>query len=190
MTPSDLDHLLSEARIDVPAHLAESAELTSRAVAARLSRTRSRRRWTIPVGVALGAVALTAAAPYVMPGLDGWPFVSINDGDRRSEAVIPVVYAGPGGAAVRSCGGWMDVANASDADMERLNQAIEDYGWPLLAYADDDPGDTVFAAVEDFIKNDVPGIGWGWDDIADDTSVHVTATGVNCAPVELDVDAK
>ncbi|MBC7298650.1 MAG: hypothetical protein H5T82_07125 [Demequina sp.] len=189
MNASDLDHLLREARIDVTTHLSESAAQTSRAVAAHAGSRRRRRRWTIPVGVALGAVALTAAAPYVMPGMDGWPFVSITQGERRTEASIPVVYAGPDDATPTTCGAWMDVANATDADMERLNDAIEDHDWPALAYnpgsASDDP---VFIALEQFIKHDVAGIGWGWDDPADDTSVHVTASGVLCSPELADVE--
>jgi hypothetical protein len=66
--------------------------------------------------------------------------------------------------------------------MERLNDAIDNHEWPLLAY---DPGslsdDLVFVALEQFIKNDATGIGWGWDDPADRTSVHVTASGVQCS---------
>ncbi|PKQ18242.1 MAG: hypothetical protein CVT68_04435, partial [Actinobacteria bacterium HGW-Actinobacteria-8] len=175
MNASDLDRLLREARVDATTHLGESAAQTSGAVAAYAGRRRRRSRWTIPVGVALGAVALTAAAPYVMPGMERWPFVSINHGERRTEASIPVVYAGPDSATPTTCGAWMDVANASDADMERLNHAIEDHEWPVLAYnpgrgAPDDP---VLVALEHFIKHDVVGIGWGWDDPADDTSVHV-----------------
>ncbi len=182
MHDSDLEHLLREARVEVPGHLAEAASQTSGAVSAHVGRSRRRRRWAVPVGVALGAVALTAAAAYVMPGMDRWPFVSINEGDRRTEATIPVVYVGPDDATPRSCGAWMDVANASEGDMERLNGAIEDHEWPVLAY---DPGsvsdDPVFVALEQFIKHDVAGIGWGWDDPADHASVHVTASGVLCS---------
>jgi len=182
LNASDFDHLLHGARLELPDHLAEAATQTSRAVSAHAARRRRRRRWAIPVGAALGAVAITAAAPYVMPGMDRWPFVSINEGNRRSEARIPVVHVGTDDATPTSCGAWMDVANASDADMERLNDAIEGHEWPVLAY---DPGsvsgDPVFVALEQFIKHDVTGIGWGWDDPADQTSVHVTASGVLCS---------
>ena len=182
MNESRLDLLLRDARVEVPTHLAESAAQTSRAVAAQAGHRRRRRRWAIPVAVALGAVAVTAAAPYVMPGLDRWPYVSIVGTDRRAEATVPVTYVGTGGDDASSCGAWIDVANASDEDMERLTAAIESYDWPVLTYGENASDDEIFVALEGFIKSEVPGIGWGFDDPGDTTSVHVSATGVLCEP--------
>ncbi len=192
MNEAELDLLLSEARADVPAHLANSATQTSRAVAAHAGRRRRRRRWALPVGVTLSVAALTAAAPYVVPGMDRWPYVGINEGDRRADARIPVVYAGPGGPDSRSCGAWMDVANASDAEMARLNRAIEHHRWPRLTYGGqgDEPGgspdDLISLTLKHFITHDVPGIGWGWDHEADTAAFQVTAWGVECELASTD----
>ena len=86
----------------------------------------------------------------------------------------------------------MDVANASDAEMARLNRAIEHHRWPTLTYGGqgDEPGGSkdnlINVTLEDFVKHDVPGIGWGWDNEADTAAVQVTTWGVECTPTPAD----
>lgn len=54
MNDSDLDLILRGARLEVPAHVAQSAQAMSRVIATQATSRRCRRRWAIPVGVAWG----------------------------------------------------------------------------------------------------------------------------------------
>ncbi|MEW1963397.1 hypothetical protein AB0269_13150 [Microbacterium sp. NPDC077644] len=147
MNDSDLDDLLTAAIAPLPtATLREATSLVEATKPSRLRRGQRRRpRWVIPV-VVVGSLALTGAASMTVAQLSGWPWVELPEGYLRSHR-IPVEYTTADGHS-ESCGAYVELRNADQADIAALNDEIDSRDWTGFGQqlyergtpVDEDPG--------------------------------------------------
>jgi len=128
MDDSELDALLTEAIVPLPASMSRQAELLAEATGPAKGRRRvgPRPRWFIPV-VLVGSLALTGAASITVVQLSGWPWVELPTDHLRSNR-IPVDYTTDEGHT-ESCGAYIELQNADRDDIAALNAAIDSRDW-------------------------------------------------------------
>lgn len=127
MNERQLDDALGEMIAPLPAQTAHEAQRLATASRPQPRPTRSRLLWLLPA-LALGGGLLTAGITATAAQLSVWPWVELPAGSLRTTEPIPVEWVNDDGAE-ESCRAYLELENASDADIEALDGAILARDW-------------------------------------------------------------